>query len=65
MKVFREGFQVPIREACHSGGRVFLVGLDCCEVVIVGGWLSEDLMELRSSCCNVGYICDGFPYEVG
>ena len=46
-------------------GRVFFVGLDCGEVVIVGGWLSEDCLELRSSFCNVGYICDGFPDEVG
>ena len=47
------------------GAVSFFVGLDCCEVVIVGGWLGEDLMELRSSCCNVGYIRDGFPDEVG
>ena len=56
---------MPIREAWHARGRVFFVGLDCCEVVFVGGWLGEDLMELCSSCLDVGYVREGFPDEVG
>ena len=34
-------------------------------IVVVGGWLGEDLMELCTSCCNVGYVRDGFPDEIG
>ena len=41
------------------------MGLDCCEIVFVGGWLGEDVMELCSSCRDVGYVRDGFPDEVG
>ena len=36
-----------------------------CQIVFVGGWLGEDLMELCSSCRDVGYVRDGFPDEVG
>ena len=38
---------------------------DGCEIVVVGGRLGEDLMELRSSCFNVGYVRYGFPDEIG
>ena len=65
MEVFRKGLQVSIRETCYAWGRVFFVGLDCCEIVVVGGRLGEDLMELRSSCFDVGYVRDGFPDEIG
>ena len=30
-----------------------------------GGWLGEDLVELCSACLDVGYVCDGFPDEIG
>ena len=37
------------------------MGPDCCEIVVIGGRLGEDLMELHSSCFDVGYVRDGFP----
>jgi hypothetical protein len=46
MKVFREGLQVLIRKARHAWGRVFFVGLNGGEVVVIGGRLGEDLMKL-------------------
>ena len=45
MEVFREGLQVSIRKARHAWGRVFFVGLNGGEVVVIGGRLGEDLME--------------------
>jgi hypothetical protein len=56
---------MSIRKARHAWGRVFFVGLNGCEVVVIGGRLGEDLMELCSSCRDVGYVRDGFPDEVG
>ena len=45
VEVVRKSLEVSIREARHAWGRVLFVGLDSCKVVVVGGWLSEDLGE--------------------
>ena len=45
MEVFGKGLQVSIRKARHAWGRVLFVGLDGCEVVVIGGRLGEDLVE--------------------
>ena len=47
------------------GAVFFFVGFDGVEVVLVGGWLREDCVELFPSCLYVGYVCEGFPDEVG
>jgi hypothetical protein len=65
VEVVRKSLEVSIREARHAWGRVLFVGLDSCEIVVVGGWLSEDLGEACSTSCNVGYVCYGFPDEIG
>ena len=41
------------------------MGIDGCEVVVIGGRLGEDLGETSASSFNVGYICYGFPNEIG
>ena len=64
-----EGLQGGLSGAGSRGltfqGPCLFCGLDCCEIVFVCGRLGEDLMELCSSCCDVGYVRDGFPDEVG
>ena len=47
------------------GAVFFFVGFDGVEVVLVGGWLREDCVELFPSCLYVGYVGEGFPDEVG
>ena len=47
------------------GAVFFFVGFDGVEVVLVGGWLREDCVELFPSCLYVGYVCERFPDEVG
>ena len=43
----------------------FCVGFDGVEVVLIGGWLREDCVELFPSCMYVGNVGEGFPDEVG
>ena len=45
VEVVRKSLEVSIRETRHAWGRVLFVGLDSCEIVVVGGWLSEDFGE--------------------
>ena len=45
VEVFRKSLKVTVKEARHARGRVLFVGLDGCKIVVVGGWLSEDLGE--------------------
>ena len=45
VEVVRKSLEVSIGEARHAWGCVLFVGLDSCKIVVVGGWLSEDLGE--------------------
>ena len=56
---------MSVGEAGDAWCSVFFVGFDGVEVVLVGGWLREDCVELFPSCLYVGYVCEGFPDEVG
>ena len=47
---------MSVGEASHARGRVLLVGYDGVEVVVISGWLRENLMELFSSCLYVGDV---------
>ena len=38
---------------------------DGVEVVVIEWWLSKDFLESGSSRLDVGYVCYGFPYDVG
>ena len=44
VKILREGLQVSVGEASHARGRVLFVGLDGVEVVIIRGWLGEQIL---------------------
>ena len=56
---------MSVGEASDAWCSVFFVGFDGVEVVLVGGWLREDCVELFPSCLYVGYVCERFPDEVG
>ena len=56
---------MSVGEAGDAWCSVFFVGFDGVEVVLVGGWLREDCVELFPSCLYVGYVCERFPDEVG
>ena len=56
---------MPVGETGHARGRVLFVRLDGVEVVVIRWWLSKDFLESGTACLDVGYVRDGFPYDVG
>ena len=56
---------MSVGETSHARGRVFFVRLYCSEVVLIGWWLSKDFLESGTSRLDVGYVRDGFSYDVG
>ena len=47
------------------GAVSFFVRLDGVEVVVIRWWLSKDFLESGTARLDVGYVRDGFQYDVG
>ena len=56
---------MSIGESRHARGCVLFVRPDGVEVVVIGWWLSKDFLEPTAPRLDVGYVREGFPYDVG
>ena len=56
---------MPVGETGHARSRVLFVRLDGVEVVVIRWWLSKDFLESGTARLDIGYVRDGFPYDVG
>ena len=56
---------MSVGEAGHARGDVLFVRLDGVEVVVIGWWLSKYFLEPSASSLDIGYVREGFPYDVG
>ena len=46
-------------------GPCLFMQLDGVDVVVIGWWLSKDFLEPGSPRLDIGYVREGFPYNVG
>jgi len=56
---------VSIGESRHARGCVLFVRPNGVEVVVIGWWLSKDFLEPSAPRLDIGYVREGFPYDVG
>ena len=63
--IFGECLPVSVGEAGHSRSRVLFVRLDGVEVVVIDWWLTKYFLEPSAYSLEIGYVREGFPYDVG
>ena len=56
---------MSIGESCQLRGRVFFVRFDGVDVVVIEWWLSKNFLEPGAPRLDIGYVREGFPYNVG